>query len=127
MTTAKLWNISAVFKMTMAREPENTFLQLLARDAFGLSAVGSDELIYYPYIGQLQVPAVIATGDVPLLPPRRMTTASSVFDDVDSFVTQNLYPGKVRIERIKDCGHLLLNDARDRCLAIMRRQISESV
>ena len=127
MTTAKLWSVSAVFKMTMARQPENSFLPRLARDSFGLSAEGSDELIYYPYIGQLQVPGVIATGDVPLLPPRRMTTASSVFDDVDAFVTQNLYPGKVRIERIQDCGHLLLIEARQRCLAIMQRQISESV
>jgi pimeloyl-ACP methyl ester carboxylesterase len=125
MTTGKLWNLVGVFRSAMGKSAEPTFVDRLGRETFGITPMGIEELIYYPLIGRLRVPAVIATGDVPLLPPRSMSGIACLFDAVDRFVLENLYPGKVRIEQIPNCGHVLLVSAPGTCREIVADMLRE--
>jgi pimeloyl-ACP methyl ester carboxylesterase len=125
LTTAKLWNVQANFRTVMGKSAEETFVDRFGRDAFGILPEGLDERIYYPLIGALRVPAVIATGDVPLLPLRRTATVTCVFDAVDRFVVETVYPGKAVIEPIEGCGHLLMTQAPQALLPIVRRMLAD--
>jgi pimeloyl-ACP methyl ester carboxylesterase len=125
ITTTKLWSVHGNFRKVMGQGPGETFVDRLGRDTFGMTTDGLREIVYYPLIGALKLPAVIATGDVPLQPPRILSKVTSLFDGVDQFVAGKLYPGKVRIERIPDCGHLLLLEAPEACLTIIRRMMAE--
>ena len=127
ITTTKLWSVHGNFRKLMGQGPGETFVDRLARDTFGMTADGLTEIVYYPLIGALKLPAVIATGDVPLQPPRPLSKPTSLFDGVDQFVASELYPGKVTVERIADTGHLLLLEAPDRCLEIIQRMLAEHV
>jgi pimeloyl-ACP methyl ester carboxylesterase len=127
MTTTKLWAVHFNFKMTLSKIEGEHFFQRLGRDAFGSASDDLVEIIYYPLLGALKVPALIAAGDIPLQPPRSLTTAPSLFDGVDEFVAAELFPGKVEFERITECGHLVLADAPDRCIAIIRRLLAEHI
>ena len=109
----------------MEQQPDHPFAARFGRDTFGIMPDDLEELIYYPSIGELRMPALIATGDVRLLPPRRLEGVTCLFDPVDQFVVANLYPDKARIHRIANCGHLLLVDARDECLALIRGLLTE--
>jgi pimeloyl-ACP methyl ester carboxylesterase len=71
------------------------------------------------------MPALIATGDIPLLPPRQLKGITCLFDAVDQFVVANLYPDKARIHRIANCGHLLLVDAKAECLGLIKDLLAE--
>jgi pimeloyl-ACP methyl ester carboxylesterase len=127
MTTTKLWAVHLNFRMTSGKADGESFFHRLGRDTFGITPDGLVEIVYYPLLGALKVPVLIATGDVALQPPRSMTRAPSLFDGVDQFVAAELFPGKVEVERIADCGHLLLVDAPDACIAIIRRLLAEHV
>ena len=125
MTTGKLWNLAGVFRSVMGKSAEPTFADRLGRETFGITPSGIEELIYYPLIGGLQVPAVIATGDVPLLPPRQMAGVACLFDAVDRFVVETLYPGKIRFEQIANCGHVLFADAPAACREIVAGMVQD--
>lgn len=127
ITTAKLWSVAQAHRKAMARASPDAFVHRLAREVFGLTPDGVEERIYYPLIGRLQVPTVIATGDVPLLPPRRISGVTSLFDPVDQFVTRNLYPGKAEIALVPNCGHLVLCDAIDASRALIDRLLAAHV
>jgi len=120
MTTGKLWNLASVLRSTLAESTGPTFLGRLARETFGIFPDRVEERIYYPLLAALQVPTVIATGDIPLLPPRRLSGVACLFDDVDRFVVQTLYPGKAQLEQIPNCGHVMLEQAEEACLKIIR-------
>jgi pimeloyl-ACP methyl ester carboxylesterase len=117
ITAAKLWNVASAFRGAMSLHPDDTLLASLGWEVFGITPGDAVERIYYPLIGALRVPTVIATGDIPLLPPRQIDATPCLFDAVDCFVTEHLYPGKVQIIRIPNSGHLLLTHATDACLA----------
>jgi pimeloyl-ACP methyl ester carboxylesterase len=119
MTTGKLWNLAGVFRSVIGKSAEPAFVDRLASETFGITPEGAEERIYYPLIAALRVPAVIATGDVPLLPPRRMMKVACLFDVVDRFVVETHYPGKAQIRLIPDCGHVLLVEAPDTCRKIV--------
>lgn len=124
MTTAKLWSVARAFQEArFAASPEG-FVERFGRETFGLFDGGIEEIIYYPLIGALRTPAVIATGDIPLLPPRWLDGVTCLFDPVDHFVVETFYPGKVTVEQIHGCGHLLLIDAPSACRAIILRLLS---
>ncbi|KRB41977.1 hypothetical protein ASE02_03965 [Phenylobacterium sp. Root700] len=125
VTTGKLWTVANAFRRHMGNSAEETFVDRLGRETFGITPNGVEELIYYPLIGGLRVPTVIATGDIPLLPPRQLSGVTCLFDPVDQFVARTLYPGKTEIELIANCGHLLLVDAPSACLDIVRRMLAE--
>lgn len=125
LTTAKLWHVPNNFRTLAARRPDDTFVQAFGRDTFGISQDDVAEIIYYPLIGALRVPTVIATGDVPLLPARAREGLPCLFDQVDQFVVTNLYPDKARICEFPNCGHLLLADAVDPCLGLIRELLDE--
>ena len=46
---------------------------------------------------------------------------------VDSFVLATAYAGKAEFVRVANCGHLLLADAPDECLAMIKRLLAEHV
>jgi pimeloyl-ACP methyl ester carboxylesterase len=120
MTTAKLWQLADVLRKVMANAAPDSFVQRLADETFGLSAEGAEDHIYYPLIAALRTSAVvIATGDVPLLPIRRTTRIACLFDAVDRFVVDQLYPGKAHVVQIPDCGHVVLGDAPEACLELI--------
>ncbi|MGH6908727.1 MAG: alpha/beta fold hydrolase, partial [Phenylobacterium sp.] len=125
MTTAKLWSVADNFRRFVASQPDKPFYAQLGRDAFGITPDDIEELIYYPLIGALRVPTLIATGDIRLLPPRRLNGVTCLFDAVDQFVVAQLYPDKARIHRIANCGHLLLVDAKAECLQLIRDLVAE--
>lgn len=125
VTTAKLWSVADNFRRLIASQPDNPFFARLGRDAFGITPDDIEELIYYPLIGALRVPALIATGDIRLLPPRRVNGVTCLFDPVDQFVVAHLYPDKARIHRIANCGHLLLVDAKAECLVLIQDLLAE--
>lgn len=125
MTTAKLWNVMAGLRLAAANEPSNEFIINFARDTFGLTFDGYDDLIYYPLLGELRVPTVIATGDLPLLPPRKMSGISCVFDKVDEFVSQKLYGDFFQFKKIRNCDHLLLINSTVDCREIILKQLHQ--
>jgi len=125
VTTAKLWSVADNFRRVIASQPDNPFFARFGRDAFGITPDDIEELIYYPLIGALRMPAVIATGDIRLLPPRRLNGVTCLFDPVDQFVVANLYPDKARIHHIANCGHLVLTDATEACLRLIHELLAE--
>ncbi|HEX4712952.1 alpha/beta fold hydrolase [Phenylobacterium sp.] len=127
VTTAKLWSVDNNFRRLLEREPNHPFAARLGRDAFGISADDIEEIIYYPLIGALRVPTLIATGDVRLLPPRRLKGVTCLFDAVDRFVVERLYPDRARVHQIANCGHLLLVEAEAECLALIKSTLAEHV
>jgi pimeloyl-ACP methyl ester carboxylesterase len=127
MTTTKLWPVHLNFSATLSKIEEEGFFHRMARDAFGSTPDGLVEIVYYPLLGDLRLPTLIAAGDLALQPPRSLTRPPSIFDKVDEFVVGELYPGKVEFLRIADCGHLLLSDARDTAVAIIRRMLADHV
>jgi pimeloyl-ACP methyl ester carboxylesterase len=125
MTTAKLWNAGSALRPRMGASAEPTLADRLGRDAFGLIPGGCEELIYYPVVGALAVPAVIATGDVPLHPPRRSQGVPCMFDAVDRFVIETFYPGKAQLRQIANCGHVVLSDAPEACRDIIVTMLAD--
>jgi len=124
MTTAKLWNVAITHRLAMAKQEPDSFVHRLSDLVFGLKPNAVEERIYYQLLGSLRVPAVIATGDVPLLPQRAKQLDTSIFDSVDQFVAKKLYPDKAQIERVPNCGHLMLIDAVQPCEAMIQRMLA---
>ena len=127
LTTAKLWNVAANFRRAMAQKPDDQFLVSFASEVFGITATDLEERIYYPFLGALRVPALIVTGDIPLLPPRPLNRVACLFDEVDRFVVEKLYPGKAQVHQCTDAGHLILAEARSECLALIKAMLAEHV
>jgi len=125
VTTAKLWSVADNFRRVIASQPDNPFFARFGRDAFGITPDDIEEIIYYPLVGALRMAALIVTGDIRLLPPRRLNGVTCLFDPVDQFVVANLYPDKARIHRIANCGHLVLTDAKEECLGLIRELLAE--
>lgn len=121
LTTAKLWHVAASINGAIARNPESRFLKSLADEIFGLAPSANTDRIYYPLLERVRIPVHIATGDLPLLPPRSVKGLPCLLDDVDRFVLANLYSAQVKLHAIEDCGHLLLIDQRAQCLDLIRR------
>jgi pimeloyl-ACP methyl ester carboxylesterase len=129
LTTAKQWSIQENFQRYYVRAAEHAYAPILGRDFFGAMPNGSvEERIYYPLLGALKVPTVIASGDVPLHPPRATHGAiANVIDDVDRLVMATLYADKVRYVQFTDSGHLLMVRAQAQCQAIIRELVAEYV
>ena len=127
ITTAKLWQIAVTFVGEMAQNPPGSFVWSLAREVFGITPAGIEERIHYPIVGAVGVPAVIATGDVSLLPPRELDRAACLVDQVDRFVIKELYGEAIQIKQIPNCGHLLLIDAVGPCLEVIRSLLERFV
>ncbi|MBI1198284.1 MAG: alpha/beta fold hydrolase [Phenylobacterium sp.] len=124
LTTAKLWSVAQAHLRRLHQLPADHYLHGYADKVFGLTRRGLEERIYYPLLGDLRIPTVIAAGDTPLFPPRNMDGSTTIFDAVDEFVTRNLYPGRIEIERIANCGHLVLVEAAQASLAIIMRLLA---
>ena len=116
LTTAKLWHVAQAVRTALARTPHSPFMQSFAGDIFGIAATeATTERIYYPVLDRLRVPALILTGDIPLLPPRRTASVPCVMDEVDRFVIERLYHGRVTVKTLDRSGHLVLFDAVAEC------------
>jgi pimeloyl-ACP methyl ester carboxylesterase len=127
LTTAKQWRVHENFRTYIAKTPQHTYAPILSRDFFGTMPDGVAERIYYPLLGALKVPTLIASGDVPLQPPRSMYAIANVIDDVDRFVMATYYADKVRYAQLNGGGHLLMVWAKAQCLAIIRQLLAEHV
>lgn len=125
MTTTKLWSVQLSVGNQISKAKDEDFWARLGRDAFGMTPNRMTEIIYYDLLEVLAVPAVLATGDVPLQPPRLTDGPTCVFDAVDEYVALKVQNGKVAFERIHNAGHLLLADAPDECLRIIRGLIDD--
>jgi pimeloyl-ACP methyl ester carboxylesterase len=115
LTTRKLWawrRERLAARREMGRR--NPALGAFDREVFGVQPDGLDERIYYDLVGDAEVPVVIAAGDQSPFSPN-FRGAPSVFDDVDRFVIERLYPGKADVRLLRGCGHVLLEDAPDAC------------
>lgn len=126
MTTAKQWYLAAYFHWRCRNRPLSPFIEDLWRELFGITRDAHEERVYYPLIGALRVPAVIVTGDVPLLPPRPLADneTTCVFEDVDREVLEERYPGKVEVRKVAGSSHLLLVEARPQLLEIIRGMLA---
>lgn len=125
LTTAKLWHVANAVGGAASRAPENAFLTSFANQIFGLDPHARSERIYYSLLDRARVPIHVATGDLPLLPPRATTGVPCVIDEVDRFVMERLYADKVDIHVLENCGHLVLADRRATCLDLIRRLLTE--
>lgn len=122
-TTAKQWAVVNSFRAKFTREPEDTFFFSFAEEVFGITPTEVHERIYYPILGKLAVPTMLVTGDLPMLPPRRVDSVACLIDPVDEFVIDNLYPGKVMKRKIANSGHVMLTNALPECLALVEEML----
>lgn len=67
---------------------------------------------------------MILTGDRPLFPTRIGEKIPCVFDAVDSYLVRRVYPDAVELKEVPDAGHLLLTDAPEPCLVLIRQAIA---
>jgi pimeloyl-ACP methyl ester carboxylesterase len=126
LTTAKQWLVHRNFRDYYARHPEHAYAPVFGRDFLGILPEGVEERVYSQVLGALKLPTVIAAGDVPLAPPRNMDGLSTtVWDEADSLALETTYPSKAEFVRLADSGHLLLVDAPDGCLAIIKGLLAE--
>ncbi len=126
LTTAKLWPIIGTFKIAWANEPDNAFYRDLAWEVFGIAQDGSvEDRIYYDLVGGLRTPAMLVSGDMPLPPPRPTVVNPSMVDEVDAYLLQRLFPGKLKLRRIVNTGHLLLHESPQACLKLIRQMLAE--
>lgn len=119
MTTAKLWSVAPNLRSVIRQNPHNVFLRSFAENVFGIGPSSTSERIYYSLLGQVKIPVHIVTGDMPLMPPRQVEVPPCIFDDVDKYVVETFFRQGIEVHRIKDCGHLLLNEKKDECLRII--------
>jgi pimeloyl-ACP methyl ester carboxylesterase len=122
-TTAKQWAIINSFRAKFTREPEDTFFFSFAEEIFGITPKSVSERIYYPLLADLQVPTMLVTGDLPMLPPRVIKSVACLNDPVDQFVIDNLYPGKVMRRSIANSGHLMLTESLPASLALVEEML----
>ena len=123
-TTAKQWAVVNSFRAKFTREPEDTFFFSFAEEIFGITPTDVHERIYYPILAGIGVPTMLVTGDLPMLPPRRLESVACLIDPVDEFVIDNLYPGKVMKRRIANSGHVMLTNALPECLALVEEMLT---
>ena len=118
LTTAKLWHVAQAVRTALTRSPGHPFMESFAAEIFGIArAAVPAERIYYPVLDRLRVPALMLTGDTPLLPPRQTASVPCVMDEVDRFVIERLYRDRVSVEVLDRSGHLVLFDAAAECRA----------
>lgn len=123
-STAKQWAIVNSFRAKFVREPNDRFFFSFAEEVFGITPNEVKERIYFPILADLQVPTMLVTGDLPMLPPRVVDGVACLIDPVDEFVIDNLYPGKVMKRRIANSGHLMLTSALPECLALIEEMLA---
>ena len=120
MTMNKLWQIRYAMENQVANDPANQFWQSFALNIFGICSDGKvHERIYYHLIERAQVPVLILTGDVPLFPMRKINVVTCLIDDLDRYVISRLSGGIAQFEVVSGCGHLLLDNAKEKCRSII--------
>jgi len=126
LTMGKLWHVTSAVQNHIA-SAKDRFWTEFAFNIFGVEGdqLDPDDRIYYPLFDHLSVPTYLLTGDLPLFPVRSLAGVPCVIDAVD-WRTILRHPCKfVRLERINECGHLLLVGAKDRCLTLIRQLAGE--
>jgi len=123
LSTAKQWAVVNSFRARFIREPENPFFFSFADEVFGITPTEVHERIYYPMLAGIGVPTMLVTGDLPMLPPRRLESVGCLLDPVDEFVIDNLYPDKVMKRRIANSGHVMLTNALPESLALVEEML----
>jgi pimeloyl-ACP methyl ester carboxylesterase len=120
LTTAKLWHVVDALKSAKAAYPDNRFIQEFARNIFGVGDGGEAiERNYYPILGDLRIPGLVMTGDLPLFPRRAVNGTPCLLDDVDRWVIETVFSDKVTLTQVPGSGHLLLTDAQHACLQLI--------
>ena len=118
-SVSKLWSVSNSIRARIAEIDGDPFSAALTTDVFGMTKIGQQDRIFYPLLGGLKVPTLIATGDNPPFPVRQHKGLVCLFDEVDAFVINTFYPGKVRLHKVTGSGHLLLTDVPGECLRLI--------
>jgi pimeloyl-ACP methyl ester carboxylesterase len=98
LTMTKQWSIRDA--MALYSSQLSPFVREFADLVFG-------DAVYYDLIGQVAVPSLIITGDVPLW-PRRALAGVNLMDDDDLDMIRRIGNPLVAVRRIPDCGHLVL-------------------
>jgi pimeloyl-ACP methyl ester carboxylesterase len=124
LTTGKLWNVANEFRLALAQQPDQPFLARFARDAFGISEDGIDDIRYYDLFEDLRTPALIAYGDAAAAPQIEPRSSTTVFDEANRVILERRYPEKVKTLQVTNCGHLLLVDAEDQCLELITEMLN---
>ncbi len=111
LTCSKQWALRATMRQ-MAREGRSVrALADLSEPFFGMSETGEviGERHYYRLLDELQLPCLVLTGSEPLFPARTADTrVPCCLDEFDLYLLRRLYPDRVSIRRIEECGHTLL-------------------
>lgn len=111
LTCSKQWALRATLRQ-MAREGRTVrALSDLSEPLFGMSESGEviGERHYYRLLDELQIPCLVLTGSEPLFPARTADVrVPCCLDEFDLYLLRRLYPDRVSIRRIEDCGHTLL-------------------
>ncbi len=128
LTCSKQWALRATMRQ-MAREGRSIRAMAdLSEPMFGMSETGEviGERHYYRLLDELQMPCLVLTGSEPLFPARTAEIrVPCCLDEFDLYLLRRLYPDRVSIRRIEDCGHTLLVEKPEACADAIRSFIAE--
>lgn len=123
LTTVKQAQLQRAFMGFIEQDdqkPEAEFTRSLAYELFGYSPGQMlKEWARYDMLGAVRLPVDIITGDYHESYAIQLRAARCMIDDVDRLVVGQLYPGRVRFHIAPGAGHLVLEDQRDFCLAVI--------
>ena len=111
LTCSKQWALRATMRQMAQQGRSHKVMAELSEPFFGMSEAGEviGERHYYRLLDELQLPCLVLTGTEPLFPARQAEyRVPCCLDEFDLYLLRRLYPDRVSIRRIEDCGHTLL-------------------
>jgi pimeloyl-ACP methyl ester carboxylesterase len=123
LATGRLRNVANEFRLAIAQQPDRPFLARFARETFGISGTGIEDIAYHDLFADLRTPTLIAYGDAVAGPQAGPRSSTTVFDETDRAILAQRYPERATTLQIKDAGHLLLVDAERQCLDLITEMV----
>ena len=115
-SAAKLWHNHAFLRGAIASRPDDRYLRSFALEIYGVTPTAAVEREYWHLLDGVAAPVLVVSGDVPMLPQRKMPPVPCCLDEADLAQLRGL---GCRIERVKG-GHDLINDNPAAVAALVR-------
>ncbi|MDH2053184.1 hypothetical protein [Achromobacter marplatensis] len=105
-SAAKLRHNHAFLRGAIAARPDDRYLRSFTLEIYGVTATAAVERDYWQLLEGIAVPVLVVTGDVPMLPQRKMPPVPCRLDEDDRVRLRKL---GCQLERVKG-GHAIIND-----------------
>lgn len=116
LATKKLRHVHVNFAQVAIKRPEMAAtINSMLKEIFGVEGEEVEERLYYDLFDSISIPTMILNGDITLLPPRNVSEAFCVMDEVDRYIVGKLHGDRAPIHVKAGGGHLLLRDHPDWC------------